>query len=134
MKAIIIISIIFSAFIVSACGTKRETINKQNGVTHKETPRAPLLADLASKYPQAVQQVSAKLKELGEEPSEFHATVEERNNGAVLVFNLTHKDTYLRQDAAALQNLIISGNPSGKDGQIIYDTNTGAISPMYLWQ
>jgi len=100
----------------------------QNGVS-RNSPKPPLLTDLASKYPQAVKQVSAQLKKEGEEPAEFHATVEEKAGGKFLVFSLVHKDTYVRREK---QNL--RGNPSGKDRSMEYDLQTNTASQSALYQ
>ena len=107
---------------------KKEAASEQNSAPRRESQKPPLLTELASKYPQAVKQVSAQLKKEGAEPAEFHATIEEKAGGKILVFSLVHKDTYVRREK---QNL--RGNPSGKDRSMEYDlqTNTASQSKFY---
>jgi hypothetical protein len=96
--------------------------------SRRENQAPPLLSAAASKFSEAVLHVSAKLKEEGEDPSEFHAEIEEKDGGAVLVFRLTHKDTFLPKN----RNVI--GNPSGKDREIRFDTRTRAASRSSFYQ
>ena len=92
--------------------------------------RLPTLADFASKYPQAVKQVSVRLRAEGEEPSEFYVYAVAEESGDILNFQLVHKDTYLLM----LENQNFLGNPSGKDRSIRYNTNTGIASQSLFSQ
>jgi len=108
---------------------KKEVATEKNSVSRRESQKPPLLTELASKYSQAVKQVSAQLKKEGEEPAEFHATIEEKAGGKILVFSLIHKDTYVIREKKNVR-----GNPSGKDRSISYDVQTGVASRSLFYQ
>ncbi len=93
-----------------------------NGPKSEAGGRAPLLAEVAPKYQGAALQVAAVLGKQGWDPTEFYVFIEEKEGGASLVFNLTHKDSSLPENQDKL------GNPSGKDCRITFDVRTGKAS------
>ena len=119
----------FKRLLQSVSFKKKETVGNQNSVSRRESQKPPLLTELASKYPLAVKQISAQLKKEGDEPAEFHATVEEKTDGKILVFSLIHKDTYVIREKKNVR-----GNPSGKDRSISYDVQTGVASRSLFYQ
>jgi hypothetical protein len=128
MNAVVASLIVIALLAAAGCSGKRDDASTASAVSRQETEKPSLLSAMASKNPDAVRQVSAKLKEEGEDPSKFHTRIEEKDGGSILVFRLFHEDTFLSK------NRNVVGNPSGKDREILFDSRTGKASRSSFYQ
>lgn len=94
----------------------------------KEKPLPPRLSELPARYQYAAKAVASILVGEQEEPKEFRAEIEEKEEGEVLVFHLWHDSAY------SPENDRVIGNPGGKCRDIIYDVKTSEASRSMLWQ
>ena len=98
-------------------------------------PRSPdslgaiLLSSTESFPPEqraAATAVALEIREGGEDPLEFFATVSETSEA--LVFHLWHKSAFAPENAGAV------GNPGGKCRDVRYDRAAQAVTETLLWQ
>jgi hypothetical protein len=84
--------------------------------------------DFPAQHREAAKAVATALKDRKENPKEFYANVEAKNNGDVLVFHLWH------QSAFDPKNRNVPGNPGGKCRDAFFDTKQGKVTDVLFWQ
>jgi hypothetical protein len=77
---------------------------------------------------EAVRSVAASLTENGERPEEFHADVERKEDGQILIFHLWHESAF------EPQNSNVVGNPGGKCRDVQYDVRQRKVTQTLFWQ
>ncbi len=95
--------------------------------TKKELP-PPRLSELPVRYQDAAKAVAAVLVGEKEEPKEFRAEIEEKDEGKKFVFHLWHDSAFTRE------NKRVVGNPGGKCRDIEYDVRSRKASQSLFWQ
>jgi hypothetical protein len=101
-----------------------------NAAEAKKGPSAPpwLLSDVPPKYQEAAKAVALVLVGEKEDPAEFKAEVEEREEGEVFVFHLWHLSAFTPENKNAV------GNPGGKCRDISFYSRTGKASRSMFWR
>jgi hypothetical protein len=84
--------------------------------------------DFPTQHREAAKAVATALKDRKEDPREFYAGVEAKNNGDLLVFHLWH------QSAFHPKNRDVPGNPGGKCRDAFFDTKKGKVADVLFWQ